>query len=242
MEFADQIALVTGASRGLGRAVAQALGARGAKVIAVARTVGGLEELDDAIRVAGGPVALLVPLDIADGEGLARLGMAVHERCGRLDLWVHTAIHAPMLSPVEHIEPDDMERTLAVDVAAVQRLIRVVDPLLRQAPAGRAVFVCDEMASDGFNAAYRIGKAGQLLLAEAWGRGLAKTSAVRLIQALAPPMPTALRARWFPGEDRNVLTPPDVVATRLIEALAAGALGEVDLRSPNAVIRAQAGI
>ena len=88
----DRIALVTGASRGLGRALALALGTAGAQVVAVARTVGGLEELDDAIRAAGGPGALLVPLDICDDDGLARMGAALHERWGRLDLWAHTAV------------------------------------------------------------------------------------------------------------------------------------------------------
>lgn len=231
MNLSEKISLVTGASRGLGRAVAQALGAGGAQVIAVARTVGGLEELDDQIRAAGGPAAVLVPLDITDKGGLSRLGAAVHERWGRLDLWVHAAAHAPMLSPVEHIEPDQMDRALAVNVAAIHSLIRVLDPLLRQSQAGRAVTIGDEIAPDSNNAAYLSGKQAQDLLFFSWDRGLARTSQARAIRAVAPPMPTALRGRWFPGEDTRSLTPPPTVAARLIDALAEGAAGDIDLRT-----------
>lgn len=230
IKTSDKIALVTGASRGLGRAVAGALGAGGAQMIAVARTVGGLEELDDQIRAAGGRTAVLVPLDIADGDGLARLGAAVHERWGRLDLWVHAAVHAPMLSPVEHIEPDEMDRAMAVNVTALQRLIRVLDPLLRQSMAGRAVLIDDAITPDAYNAAYLSGKAAQQRLFAAWGRGLGQTSPARAIRAIAPPMPTGLRARWFPGENREDLTPPATVAGRLMDALAGGAETDVDLR------------
>ena len=230
MDIQDKVALITGASRGLGRAVAETMGAAGAQVIAVARTVGGLEEVDDAIRAAGGPGAVLVPLDITDDPGLSRLGAAIHERWGRLDIWVHSAVAAPMLSPAEHIEADQMDLAGAVNVIALQRLIRALDPLLRQSPAGRAVFLDDPIEPDAFNAVYCAGKAGQRVLAEAWGKGIAQTTPARVIHALAPPMPTGLRAKWFPGEDRSSLTPPALVAQRLLCALAGDADGVVDLR------------
>ena len=229
-DWTDRIALVTGASRGLGHAVAERLGAAGAQVIAVARTVGGLEEADDAIKAGGGPGAVLVPLDIRDDDGLARLGAAVNDRWGRLDLWVHTAVSSPMLSPVEHIEPGDLDPAIAVNLRATQRLIRVLDPLLRRSDAGRAVFVHDPVATDAFNATYVATKAGQRVMAEAWAMGVAQTSPVRVLHAAAPPMRTALRARFHPGEDTSRLAAPADVAARLIAALAEGRTGRIDLR------------
>ena len=229
MDISGKTALITGASRGLGRAVAEALGAAGAQVIAVARTVGGLEEADDAIRAAGGAGAVLVPLDITDDPGLARLGAAINDRWGHLDLWVHTAINATMLAPPEHIEPKEFDRALAVNVTALQRLIRVVDPLLRQSPAGRAVFIDDGTRPTPNNAAYLASKQAQKTLTQAWDSGLAGASNVRVLTALAPPMPTALRARWHPGEDQSALTAPTEVSRRLLAALSQGATGSLDL-------------
>jgi NAD(P)-dependent dehydrogenase (short-subunit alcohol dehydrogenase family) len=227
-EFANMIALVTGASRGLGRAAAEALGARGAHVVAVARTVGGLEELDDAIRAKGGEGATLVPLDITDDEGLARLGAAIHGRWGRLDLWLHTATSLPPLSPAEHIDARDLDKVLAVDIRAVQRLIRVIDPLLRLAPAGRAVFFDDPEAGQKFHGAYGAGKAAAAALTRAWAAET-RTMPLSVLHAVAPPMPTALRGRFHPGEDRGALTHPTAVADRLAAALAAGET-EIDLQ------------
>lgn len=225
--FANSIALVTGASRGLGRSIAEALGAEGAHVIALARTVGGLEEADDAIRAAGGG-ATLVPLDVTDDAGLERLGAAIHERWGRLDLWVHAAIHAPPLAPAGHVDAKDFDRALAVNARAVQRLIRVLDPLLRAAPAGRAVFLDDPGAAGKFHAAYAAGKAAAAAITRAWAAEAAATGPA-VLHAAAPPMPTALRARFHPGEDRAALTPTAEVAARLLAALAQGAAAP-DLR------------
>ncbi len=126
----DRIALVTGASRGFGFACAAAMGSAGAHVLALARTVGGLEELDDKISSTSG-ITTLIPLDICDDPGLERLGAAVHDRWGRIDLWLHTAIHAAPLQPAEHIDAGELDQTLATNIRAFQRLIRVVDPLLR---------------------------------------------------------------------------------------------------------------
>ena len=226
-EFKDRIALVTGASRGLGYAVAEGLARGGAQVIALARTVGGLEELDEA---AGGGITL-VPLDLTDDPGLERLGAAIHERWGRLDLWVHTAVHAPPLSPVEHVADKDLDRTLAVNLRAFQRLIRVVDPLLRRAEAGRAVWFADASAEQPFHGTYLAAKAGQQAIAAMWAAEIRATSNIRVIAATPPPMPTALRARFYPGEDRSHLTAPSIVAGRLLAQLAQGADGPIDLRA-----------
>ena len=211
--------LVTGASRGLGRALAEALGAGGAEVVALARTTGGLEELDDAIRAAGGPRATLVPADVTDDDALARLGAAVHGRWGRLDLLVHAAAHAPPLAPVEHVEGKDLDRALAVNARAVQRLIRVTDPLLRLAPAPRAVFFDDPHDAGRWHAAYAASKAAARVIVEAWAAEHARTPLeVRLLAP--PPMPTAVRARFRPGEDPAGLTPPEIAARALLPEIA----------------------
>jgi len=219
-DLTDHITLVTGASRGLGRAIALALGRAGAQVIAVARTSGALEELDDAIRADGGQAATLVPLDIADDPALERLGAAIHERWGRLDIWVHAAIHAPMLGPAEHIDAGDLDRALAINPRATQRLIRVLDPLLRQSALARAVFFSDPgMPADAFHGAYRASKAGQAAIVDAWARGIARTSGARVLDVAPPPMRTALRARFYPGEDTTALARPADVAAQILTAL-----------------------
>src|SRR5476651_1655282 len=132
----DRIALVTGASRGIGAALALQLAQAGAHVIAVARTVGGLEELDDQIRGAGGS-ATLVPLDMKDSDGIARLALALNERYGRLDVLIGNAGILGPLSPLGHVEPKDWDNLLSVNVTANWQIIRCMDPLLKRAPAGR---------------------------------------------------------------------------------------------------------
>ena len=215
MDLTGRIALVTGASRGLGFAAAAEMGRAGAHVVAVARTAGGLEELDEAIRPGGG-AATLVPLDITDDAGLARLGAALAERLGRVDLWLHTAAHAPPMSPAEHIAEGDLDRTLAANLRAFQRLIRVVDPLLRRAPAPRALIAADP-AEGPFLGLYAAAKAGQSALTRAWARAAAARIAVAEIAP--PPMATRLRARFYPGEDQSALAAPEVVAARLLARL-----------------------
>src|SRR5674476_1079294 len=138
--LSDRIALVTGASRGIGVALALQLAAAGAHVVAVARTVGGLEELDDKIKANGG-TATLVPLDVKDSDGIARLALALNERYGRLDVLIGNAGILPTPSPLGHVEPKDWDNVFAVNVTANWQLIRTMDPLLRAAPAGRAVFL-----------------------------------------------------------------------------------------------------
>src|SRR5438094_7955360 len=138
--LSNRIALVTGASRGIGHATALALAKAGAHVVAIARTVGGLEELDDAIRAAGG-AATLVPLDLKDYEGIARLGAALNERYQRLDILIGNAGVLGPLSPLGHVEPKAWDEVIAVNITANWQLIRCMDPLLRQAAAGRVVFI-----------------------------------------------------------------------------------------------------
>jgi NAD(P)-dependent dehydrogenase (short-subunit alcohol dehydrogenase family) len=208
-----RVALVTGASRGFGYAVARALGARGDQVIAMARTVGGLEELADAIETAGGPTPTLVPLSMTDEGGLQRLCLAIHERWGRLDLAVHCAAHAPPLAPAAHVADKDFDQAIEVNLRGTERLIVYLNPLL--APAGRFVYPADNRAGQPFFGSYAAGKTA----AEALVRSFAAES-----ERIGPkvtifhpnPMPTALRARFYPGEDPSRLTPCADEAARLL--------------------------
>lgn len=205
------IALVTGASRGLGAAIAEAL-APAFHIVAVARTVGGLEELDDRIKARGGS-ATLAPLDITDEGAMAHLCRSVHDRWGPAALWVHTAVHAPPLAPAPHADAKDFDKTFAVNVAATQRLIRLVGALL--APEGRAVFFDDPRAGEKFFSVYGASKAAQIALARSWAAETARSGPE--VRVLSPrPMPTALRARFFPGEDRAALAAPAAEAARLL--------------------------
>jgi len=216
-ELNGKLALVTGASRGLGYASAKALASQGAHVIALARTVGGLEELDDEIKTAGGQ-ATLVPLDITDDKGLERLGAAIHQRWGALDLWLHTAADAAPFSPAQHAAAKDVEAAIKVNAIATQRLIRVLDPLLRAAVAGEAVFCADPSASGGkFNAAYGSSKAAQAAMVTSWAEECANAP-LKVWSVVPPAMPTALRARFHPGENQASLRPTADVAAAFLAA------------------------
>lgn len=216
-----RIALVTGASRGFGFAAAAALGAAGAHVIAVARTGGGLEELDDRIGKSGG-TATLVPLDIRDDPGLERLGAAIHQRWGRLDLWLHTAVHTAPLQPTEHIDARELDLSIATNIRAFQRLIRIIDPLLRLSASPAALIAADDPEGRKFHATYAAAKAAQSALTRAWAAESGHRIAIAEVQP--PPMPTALRARFYPGEHRATLVSIEDSAARLIELLARGTL------------------
>jgi NAD(P)-dependent dehydrogenase (short-subunit alcohol dehydrogenase family) len=225
----DRIALVTGASRGFGFACAAAIGSAGAHVLALGRTVGGLEELDDKISATGGS-ATLIPLDICDDPGLERLGAAAHDRWGRIDLWLHTAIHTAPLQPAEHIDAKELDQTLATNIRAFQRLIRVIDPLLRLSDHPLALIAADDAPSDAggkkFHGTYAAAKAAQSALTRAWA---AESGArITIAEVIPPPMPTALRARFHPGEDRAPLCPIDVAAARLMERLEQGGIASGD--------------
>lgn len=199
-------ALVTGASRGLGAALAEAFAAAGHHVIAVARTVGGLEELDDRIKAAGGH-ATLAPMDASDAEAMQYLCRSVYDRRGGLDAWAHTAIHAAPLTPTDVIDDKDWSKSWEVNVDAARRLIAYVSPLLRARPGGRAVFFDDPRGGQKFFGSYGATKAAQLSLARSWQAETERTGPK--VEIVSPdPMPTAVRARFFPGEDRDAMPAP----------------------------------
>jgi NAD(P)-dependent dehydrogenase (short-subunit alcohol dehydrogenase family) len=217
MRLQNRIALVTGASRGLGAAAALAFAREGAHVIAVARTVGGLEELDDHIKQAGGS-ATLVPLDITDGPGIDRLGAALYERFGRLDVLLGNAGVLGMLSPIGHIEPAIFEKVMAVNVTANWRLIRSLDPLLRQSDAGRAIFVTSGASRRiiPYWSAYAASKAALDMLVGTYAAESAHTR-VRINLYNPGPTRTAMRKDAFPGEKPESVPLPEAHAEALIQ-------------------------
>lgn len=219
--LAGRIALVTGASRGLGAAVAEILAAEGAHVVLTARTVGGLEEVDDAIRRKGGS-ATLAPLDLTDQEGIDRLGAAVYERFDRLDILIGNAAMLGTLAPTGHIDPKSWDRVLSVNLSANWRLIRILDPLLRRSDAGRAIFVtCAETRGIfPYWGAYAASKAALETLIRNYAGEVTKTNLrVNLIDP--GPLRTRLRAAAFPREDPAALRPPEAAAPAFIDLAAA---------------------
>jgi len=214
--LASRIALVTGASRGIGYATARALARAGAHIVAVARTQGGLEELDDDIRKDGGS-ATLVPLNITDSDGIARLGAALHERHGKLDILVGNAGVAGPSSPLGHIELKPWNDVIAVNVTANFQLIRCMDPLLRASDAGRAVFVTSGIASKAtaYLGPYAASKAALDALVRSWAHELANTK-VRVNLFSPGPIRTRMRAAVFPGEDPMTLDTPEQVAEFIV--------------------------
>ena len=221
-ELAGKVVLVTGASRGIGYAAALEAARRGAHVIAVARTVGGLEELDDEIQVLGGS-ATLVPLDLRDGEAIDRLGAAIFERWGHLDGLVANAGQLGVLSPLPHIKPDDFDKVLAVNVTANYRLLRSLDLLLRQAEAGRAVFVSSSSARSArpFWGLYAASKAALDAMVKSYAGEIANTGA-RVNVFYPGAVRTAMRAKAMPGENPETLPAPAEIAPRLLDLLDPG--------------------
>lgn len=211
--LAGKVAVVTGASRGLGYAFAKALARQGAHVIALARTVGGLEELDDEIRGGGGS-ATLVPADLKDFAAIDRLGEAIFERWKRLDILIGNAGVLGQLSPLGHIKPDVWEEAVAVNLTANWRLIRSLDPLLRQSPAARAVFVTTGATHSlpAYWGAYSATKAALEALVRTYAAEISKTE-IRANLFNPGPTRTAMRAKAFPGEDPARLPTADEVAT-----------------------------
>jgi NAD(P)-dependent dehydrogenase (short-subunit alcohol dehydrogenase family) len=227
----SKIALVTGASRGIGRASALALAKAGAQVVAVARTEGGLTELDDEIRAATGAPATLVPMDIAEGDGLDQLGLALHQRFGRLDVLVHAAGILGPVTPVSHIEPKQWERVVAVNLTATYRLIRSFEPLLKAAEAGRAIFLTTGLAArpQAFFGPYGVTKAGLENMVRTWADELEQTT-VRAALLSPGPMRTKMRAEAFPGEDPTTLPDPSEIGPLVVE------LAQADLGLPKTIV------
>lgn len=213
--LSNRIALVTGASRGIGYAIALELARQGAHVIALARTQGALEELDDDIRKIGGE-ATLVPCDLADHEAIDRLGAAIHERWGRLDILVGNAGLLGTLSPLGHLDPSEWDKVFSVNVTANWRLIRSLDPLLQRSDAGRVVFVSSGASTRAEPRAYwglyATTKAALDMIARSYAAETKNISNVRVMLFNPGPLRTAMRAKAMPGEDPLTLKTPDEVA------------------------------
>ncbi|MBA3910659.1 MAG: oxidoreductase [Rhodobacter sp.] len=220
LKISPRIALVTGASRGLGFAMAEQLALRGWHVVAVARTVGGLEDLDDRVKRAGLPGAgglTLAPMDVTNDDAMRHLCRQVHDRWGGVGLWVHTAVHAAPLAPAAHLDSKDWEKSIAINTRATGTLIPMVEPLLR-AHDGTAVFFDDPRAGQPFFGAYGATKAAQIAIAQSW-QAETRRHGPRVLIATPARMPTSTRARFFPGEDRAALADPQAEATRIIDSL-----------------------
>jgi NAD(P)-dependent dehydrogenase (short-subunit alcohol dehydrogenase family) len=215
--LAGSIALVTGASRGIGRATALLLARAGAHVVAVARTVGALEEVDDAARAAGSS-ATLVPLDMRDYAGIYRLATALNERYQRLDVLIGNAAVAGQRAPLDHVDPQNWEEVMAVNVTANWHLIRAMNPLLKQSKAGRAVFITSGAATQAraYAGPYSVSKAALNVLARTYAE---ETSSTPVRVNLFNPGPTRTRMRAFvmPGEDPMTLPTPEDVAEKILD-------------------------
>src|SRR5271168_4053953 len=212
LPLTDRIALVTGASRGIGYAAARALARAGAHIIAVARTQGGLEELDDEIRKDGGS-ATLVPLSVTDSDGIARLGAALHERHGKIDILVGNAGVAGPSSPLGHIDLKPWNDVIAVNITANFQLIRCMEPLLKKSDAGRAVFITSAASNKAlaYLGPYSTSKAALETLVRVWANETASTP-IRVNLFSPGPIRTRMRATVFPGEDPMTLETPEQVA------------------------------
>ncbi len=231
LPLSNRIALVTGASRGIGRAAAVALARAGAHVVAVARTEGALTELDDEIRGLTGQSATLVPMDIAEGDGLDQLGLALHQRFGRLDVLVHAAAILGPLTPVSHLDPKHWERVVAVNLTATYRLIRTTEPLLKKSDRPRAIFLTSGRAArpKAFWGVYGATKAGLEHLVRTWADELEQTP-VRAVLLDPSVMRTKMRAEAMPGEDPLTLPEPEVIGPKIVE------LAQADLGLPTSTV------
>jgi NAD(P)-dependent dehydrogenase (short-subunit alcohol dehydrogenase family) len=213
----NRVAVVTGASRGIGRAAALALAEAGAHIVALARTQGALEELDDAIRERGGS-ATLVPVNLKDYEALDRLGAALHQRWGKLDILVGNAGILGELAPITHVDQPVWDEVMAVNVTANYRLIRSLDPLLRASDAGRAVFVSSGAAHKclAYWGPYSISKAALEALVRTYAAETVKTP-LRVMLLNPGPLRTAMRRAAMPGEDPLTLKTPEELAPHIVK-------------------------
>lgn len=234
LDLSGRVAVVTGASRGIGYFIARELAAAGAHVIAVARTVGGLEELDDEIKAGGRGQATLVPLDLTDMPGIDRLGGAIHERWGKLDILVANAGMLGVISPIGHVEAKTFEKVMTLNVTSTWRLIRSVDPLLRLSDAGRAIILSSSAAHSAraFWAPYAASKAAVETMMRSWAH---ETESLPLRVNAADPgaTRTAMRAQAMPGEDPETLPHPSEIARRIVP------LASPDLKETGLIFRAK---
>lgn len=228
-----RLALITGASRGIGAAVAERFAREGAELVLVARTVGGLEETDDRVREAGGK-ATLVPLDLTEEGAADRLGLSLAQRWGRLDVLVANAAMLGALTPLAHYEPALWDKVIALNLTANWRLVRSLDPLLRASSAGRAIFVTSAIAASAkaYWGAYAVSKAGLEAMARVYANELRKTNLK--VNILDPGVArTRMRAEAFPGEDPETQTPPEAVTDAFVE------LASSDCTKSGETLRAQ---
>ncbi len=216
--LAGRIALVTGASRGIGAAVAKRFAAEGAQLILLARTVGGLEETDDAVRAAGAPNALLVPLDLRQHDAIDQLGASLFERYGKLDVLVGNAGMLGGLSPLGHIKPKRWAEVMDLNLTANWRLIRSLDPLLRRSEAGRAIFVTSGAArgAHAYWGPYAVSKAALEALVRTYAAETRKTE-VRANIVDPGIARTAMRREAFPGEDPDTLPAPEEITEVFVD-------------------------
>ena len=232
--LAGRVALVTGASLGVGAAIARAYAREGAELILTARTVGGLEEMDDEIRRISGKTSLLVPFDLRDFDTIDRLGAALYERFGRLDVLVGNAGALGTLSPIGHISPQEFQEVIDINLTANWRLLRSLDPLLRQSEAGRAIFVTSAAAHGprAYWGTYAISKAALEMMVGIYAQEIQQT---RVRANLIDPgrVRTRMRAKAYPGEDPASLKTPDEIMAKFVE------LATADFTGNGEVVKAQ---
>ena len=228
--LAGRIALITGASRGIGAAVARRFAAEGAQLVLVARTVGALEEIDDDVKAASGRNATLVPMDLRDGEKIDQLGAAIYERFGRLDVLVGNAGLLGTLTPVAHVTPSTWDDVVSVNLTANWRLIRSCDPLLRSSESGRAMFVTSGAARGAFPywGPYAATKAALETLVLTYAAEMEKTS-VRINIVDPGVVRTGMRASAFPGEDPSTLPPPETLGDVFVDLASAESVRHGDI-------------
>lgn len=233
--LAGRIALITGASRGIGAAVAKRFAAEGAKLVLTARTVGGLEEVDDAVRNISGESSLLVPLDIREFEAIDRLGAALYERFGKLDILVGNAGVLGPITPVGHIEPEQWQQVLDVNLTANWRLLRSLDPLLRQSDAGRAIFVSSRAAQNPrpYWSAYAMSKAALEALVRCYAQEVANVTPIRANLIDPGATRTKMRAAAFPGENPESRPLPEEITEAFLR------LASPDFTESGLVVSAQ---
>ena len=216
-KLAGRIAVITGASRGIGAATAKIFTAEGAHVILVARTQGGLEEIDDEIRAAGG-TATLVPMDLTDYDKIDEMGATIFERYGKLDILIANAGMLGTMGPINHIDPKIWEQTLAVNVTANWRLIRSFDPLLRQSDAGRAIFLTSFAAQvhRAYWGIYATSKAALDMMVMTYAQEILKTNVTANLFNPGKTR-TIMRAKAYPGEDPETVKVPEFTASQLVD-------------------------